>query len=177
MDGTHWGAIASGVGGIATAGALLVSLVLLRQQMRDQRRARLDRHREHASHVSFWALLAAADEPNGGVVIDAHFANTSPQPAMDILVLAGIRGNVWADAGTADGADHEQVAHEWSSVAIGPNFEGHREFRLEALPPSVVHLAKEYGDPAIVGELHFTDEAGVDWARTARGQLIERRSP
>jgi len=172
MDGTHWGAIASGVGGIATAGALFVSLVLLRQQMRDQRRARADRHQEHASHMAFWVELAEYNERDGDVVIVAHYANTSLQPAMSILMAVGIRKDVWADGG-APGAD---VGEQWSPVAIGPGYEGTYSFRLEGMPVPVVRLAGQYGDPAIIGELHFTDSSGVGWVRTSRGQLIERRS-
>jgi hypothetical protein len=81
-DGTYSGTITAGVGGIATAGALLVSLFLMRQQMRDLRRARVDRHREHASHVAFWAELITADEHSGDVPVVAHLCQHQP-PACD----------------------------------------------------------------------------------------------
>jgi hypothetical protein len=173
----HWGAITAGVGGIATAGALLVSLVLLRQAMRDQRRARADRHREHASHVAFWAELSGYDDRIGVVAIRAHYANTSLQPAMNILMLAGIRGDVWTDARTADDADHQEIVDELSLVAIGPGDQNTRSFRLRGLPGSVVQKVEQYDDDAVIGELHFTDGAGVDWVKTSRGLLIERSSP
>jgi hypothetical protein len=128
MDGTHWGAVAAGIGGLATAGALLVSLALLRQQMRDQRQAQSDRHREHASHVAFWAELGEIDERTGDVAIVMHYANTSLRPVMNILMVAGIGGELGA------GADHRETDVQQELVAIGPGDEGTIGFRLEGVP-------------------------------------------
>jgi hypothetical protein len=174
--GTHWGAIAVGVGGIATAAALLVSLFLLAQQMRDRRQARADRRLDHASHIAFWLELNGVDEKRGDVGILAHVENTSARPAMSLALFVGIRGDVWADASSADGTEHDQVFGDWSAVAVGPGDKERHHFTLEELPQSVIELVAEYKDPAIIGELLFSDAAGVGWVRTARGQLIERGS-
>jgi hypothetical protein len=179
----HWANIAMSVGGLATAGALLVSLLLLRQQMRNQRQAQQDRHRDHASNISFWITLANAepdidqvygsDEPV--VKAGVHIVNASTRPAMSVLVLAGIRGDIWSDASAQDGSMHEEVSAQWDAVAIAP--QDTRVFTLEmAVPKSVARIVADYKDAALIGELFFSDAAGVSWVRTHAGDLIERRS-
>lgn len=98
MGGTHWGAIAAGVGGIATAGALLVSLFLLMQQIRNQQQDRLDRHREHASHVGFWLERPEVDDVARELVVCAHYANTSSQPVLAISMVVGFTIPITANA-------------------------------------------------------------------------------
>jgi hypothetical protein len=135
-DGTHWGAVAGGIGGVATGAALLASLFLLAQTMRDRRQTRLDRHREHASNISFWMALSSAtvtpDEVYGpeapGVLLSIHIRNTSDRPAMKPLLLAGVRADVWRQANNADEEEHEELVKEWSEVALDPA--GRWDFKL-----------------------------------------------
>jgi hypothetical protein len=175
MSGTHWATIASSVGGLATAGALLVSLFLLGQQMREQRRARTERYREHASNISFWLEISRIYHALSKVVVTAHIENTSARPAMEILLLAGVRNDIWhaVSAGRNTKLD-EQVA-QWSTVAVGPQSKVERLVDVE-LPRPVIQLVDQYKNDVIIGELHFTDAAGFGWVRTSDGQLIESKS-
>jgi hypothetical protein len=141
--------------------------------IREQRRARLDRHREHASHIAFWVELAEVDEDLGDVAILTHFANTSKQPALNVMIFAGIRRDAWITGGGADGLPSYYC---WNTVAIGPGVEDVRTIRLERVPASVVRLVDAYGDEAVIGELHFTDSSGFGWVRCGSGQLIGRTS-
>jgi uncharacterized membrane protein YebE (DUF533 family) len=183
--GISWATIATSVGGVATAGALLVSLFVLWQNNKTQRQAQQDRHREHASHISFWITLVNVEEyynerharPGPKIEMTLHVVNTSDRPAMAVLALAGVRSDVWRDAATADGVERmEERAAEWTAVAVAPG--DHQEIPLDLKAPrSVVKIVADYCDDALIGELHFTDAAGVDWVRTHDGRLIERRSP
>jgi hypothetical protein len=183
--GIPWATVATSVGGLAAAGALLISLLVLWQNNKTQRQAQQDRHREHASHISFWIALVNVEEffnekharPGPKIEMTLHVVNTSDRPAMAILALAGVRSDVWRDAATADGAERvEERAAEWTAVAVAPG--DHQEILLDVRAPrSVVRIVADYRDDALIGELHFTDAAGVDWVRTHDGRLIERRSP
>lgn len=175
-EGAHWGAIAAGIGGIATAGALFVSLVLLRQQLGEARRARLERYREHASSIAFWVELASVDRAHGSVTIRAHIQNASTRPAMRPAAILGLRADVWANASAADHVDTEESAAQWSWVAIPPGPEVTVVRSLTDLPEPVLRLVQDYEHEVVIGELLFTDASGTDWVRTGRGDLIERRS-
>jgi hypothetical protein len=179
----HWTNIAVAVGGLATAGALLVSLFLLRQQMRSQGQARQDRHLDHASHISFWLTFQYADEATDSVYgsaepvvnIRVHIANSSLQPAMSVLVMTGIRRDVWHDASIKDKAEYEEVVKEWSAVAIAPG--DRQDFPISlSVPRSVAEIVADYQESAIIGECSFIDASGIGWIRTHTGTLIERRS-
>lgn len=181
--GTHWANIAVSVGGLATAGALLVSLLLLWQQMRNQRQAQRDRHLDHARNISFWITLASTDDGTNSVygrgtptvTANVHIVNASAQPAMSVLAMVGIRADIWRDASAKDDVQHEERGAEWNSVAIAPH--DAKTFALSVeVPKSVAEIVADYKDPALIGELHFTDAAGIDWVRTHTGLLIERRS-
>jgi hypothetical protein len=178
--GIPWATIFSSAGGLATAGALLISLAVLRQSNRTQRQAQQDRHREHASHISFWlTLLPAVPGAHAlkvpGIQVTIHVVNTSELPAMAVVATAGIRSDIWRDAGIADGVKLEERTAEWTAVAIAPGERPEIPLHLEA-PISVEKIVTKYGDGALIGELLFTDAAGVDWTRTHDGRLIERRS-
>jgi hypothetical protein len=175
MNGTHWGAIAIGVGGIATAAALFVSLILLRMQVGEQRRVRADRHREHASCVALWLEPAAVAGP-GIVEIRAHMSNTSNRPAMNVRVNVGLELEIWEEASREDGEDYRDVVGEWTAAAIGPASQIDRVVKLEGLPASVTRSVEQYQVPCGIGELAFTDDSGFQWIRTARGELFERGS-
>lgn len=174
MDWIYWAAIASGVGGIATAGALFVSLGLLRQQMGELRQARLDRRRNHASSIAFWIELGEVDDTHGTVFMRAHVQNTSNQPVINVEMQAGVRGDVWAEATAQDSADYPEVINRWDAVAVGPEDKLTLDRSLEGLPPSVMRRVASIGDSTLIGELHFTDASAVEWIRTARGLLVER---
>jgi hypothetical protein len=181
---THWGAVAAGVGGIATAFALLVSLYLLGQQLADRRRAQFDRHRDHASNIGFWVTLSAvaakADEVYGpstpGVAVMAHLVNTSGRAVTNILVLVGLRADVWRDASKADKVEYQERVAEWRAVAIGPHTADDPKPLKVELPESAARLVDEYQDVAVIGELLFTDASGVGWVKASSGELIERKS-
>ena len=178
-----WASIFSGLGGLATAGALVVSLIVLRQNNKTQQQAQQDRHREHASQISFWLTLSSVDDAEvaryapeaPGIEITVHAANTSDRPAMGILALTGVRTDVWRDAAAADGVELDERAVEWNAVAIAPGERLEIPLYLKT-PDSVVKIVADYRDDALIGELLFTDAAGVDWVRTHDGRLIERRS-
>jgi hypothetical protein len=181
--GINWTNLAIAVGGLATAGALLVSLFLLRQQIRNQRQAQQDRHLDHASHISFWLTLQDVDDGTDPVYrsgkpavrVGVHLVNSSLQPAMSVLVTIGIRRDVWHDASVRDKTKYDELGTEWSAVAIAPGDK--KDFQLSlSVPRSVTEIVDDYKDPAIVGELFFTDALGVSWVRTHTGTLIERGS-
>lgn len=178
--GTPWATIFMSLGGLATAGALLVSLVVLRQQIQAQRLVQQDRHLDHASHISFWLTLDGIFRRRDGappeVQIILHIANTSERPAMRALALAGIRADVWRDASAADGVRIEEHGVEWRTVAVAPGDALAENLGL-VVPESVATIVENYGEEALVGELLFTDAAGAAWVRTHNGQLIDRRSP
>lgn len=177
MNGTHWGTIAVGVGGIATAGALLISLTLLGMQIGEQRRVRADRHREHASCVALWLELEAVDACEPGIVeVRAHITNTSNRPAMDVTGEVGIELGLWEAAEEEDGEEVRDVIDTWKAAAIGPASQIERVFKLERLPPSVTRLVEQWQVPCVIGELAFTDASGVEWIKTGRGELMERES-
>src|SRR4029077_8148581 len=121
-SGIPWATIFSSLGGLATAGALLVSFVLLWQQMRPQRQADQDRRRDHASHISFWLTLDAifpepghyifpepghyesvgakgitgsSERREPGIDIKLHILNTSERPAKSVHAQLGLRSDVW----------------------------------------------------------------------------------
>lgn len=96
---------------------------------------------------------------------------------MAITMRAGFRADVWADACTANGVDHQEKHGEEHAVAIGPGDKGTWSVRLKGLPGSVIQNVAQEDDDAIIGELYFTDATGVGWVKTSRGQLIERTSP
>ena len=181
----HWANIAMSIGGLATVGALLISLFLLRQQLRDQREARQEKRREHASHISFWLTLEGCDDGNISqfgdgtgipeISVGVHIVNTSPRPVMSVMVLAGVRNDIWRDASARDRATHEKNGVEWNAVAIPPNGTERLSLPMK-VPKSVVEIVIDYKDSALIGELLFTDAAGVDWVRTHTGELIARRS-
>jgi hypothetical protein len=178
--GIPWATIASSVGGMATAGALLVSLAVLWQNNRTQQQAQQDRHREHASQVSFWLTLSSVVPTSyaaqaQGIEMTVHVVNTSTRPAMAVLALVGVRSDVWRDAGTTDGLATEERGVQWRAVAVGPGERHDVVLHLEA-PAAVVKIVADYGNDALIGELLFTDAAGVSWVRTHDGHLIERRS-
>ena len=170
MSPGFWANIAAGVGGLATAGALMVSLFLLWQQMRNQRQAQRDRHLDHASQISFWITLASSvsdTDPVYGpekplVAAGVRTVNASPWPAMSVLVLVGIRADVWRDASAKDKTKYDEDGKEWKQVAIAPHTTKAFTLDLE-VPRSVAEIVTDYGDPALIGELFFTDAAGVDW--------------
>jgi hypothetical protein len=192
-SGIPWATIFSSLGGLATAGALLVSLVILWQQMRTQRQADQDRRRDHASHISFWFTLDAIfPEPGAyelrggqgwggwnrrepGIDIKLHIFNTSERPAKSVRAQLGLRGDVWRNAGAADHAPIGERTTEWTAVAIKPGARLKVDCSLD-LPESAAAIIEHYGEEAIIGELLFTDAAGVDWVETHDGRLIERRS-
>jgi hypothetical protein len=172
------------VGSLATVGALLISLFLLRQQLRDQRQARQEKRRDHASHISFWLTVhdytrdpvTLEDGPySPQIEIDAHIANTSQRPVMSVLVLAGIRRDVWRDAAAKDKTAVSESTAQFSKVAIAPDDTQLIRIFIQ-VPASVVHIIADRGNTTLIGELYFTDAAGVDWVRTHTGELIERRS-
>jgi hypothetical protein len=178
--GTPWATIFTSLGGLATAGALLVSLVILWQQIQTQRQVQEDRHRDHASHISFWLELDGIFRKRDGsppeVQITLYMTNTSERPAMRVLALAGIRADVWRNASAADGAKVEEHGVEWETVALAPGDAPTEQLAL-IVPESVATMVEEYGREALVGELLFTDAAGMPWVRTQDGQLIDRQSP
>lgn len=109
------------------------------------------------------------------VAVDVHFVNTSQRPVMSILALVGVRADVWRDASAKDKISHDESAAQWNAVAIAPGEA--KEFTLSMqVPRSVVEIVADYKDPALIGELLFTDAVGIDWVRTHTGELIERRS-
>lgn len=181
--GIPWTSIFAGIGGLATAGALLVSLVVLWQQIRTQQQAQQDRHRDHASHISFWLTLGHEPLPAGvevwfeapNIKIQLHMVNTSDRPAMAAMAMVGVRSDVWRDAGTAAQEALEERAAEWTTVAIAPSEKLDVPLKFD-VPESVADIVGEYGADALIGELLFTDAAGVNWVRTHSGRLIERSS-
>jgi hypothetical protein len=107
--------------------------------------------------------------------MNLRIVNTSDQPVMSVLVAAGVRRDIWHDAGAADGKDLEERGVEWSAVAIAPDDDLNVRLDL-TVPASVATIVADYGDVALIGELLFTDAAGVDWVRTHDGHLLDRRS-
>lgn len=182
-NGTHWANLFMAIGGVATAGALLVSLILLRQQMRDQRRARRDRRIQHATQVSFWlgfwevVILSDPDHPNAPEVkMEAHIANLATQPAMAPLVIVGVRRDLWAKAQAASTRPIEEGTMDWPHPeAIGPGGKANIILNVP-LPVPVAYELDKLQEAAIIGELRFTDAYGVGWVRTSDGKLIERNS-
>jgi hypothetical protein len=172
-SGTPWASIFESIGGVATAGALLVSLLLLRQQLANQKRADQDRRRLHASHISFWleynGSRSTAVAGLSFLSVRMHIMNTSLQPAMSVLALVGLRIDVWRDASA------EQRVAEWSRVAIAPGEDVIEMITLQ-VESSVSSLVHDRGASAIIGELLFTDSAGVPWVRTQSGDLLDRDS-
>lgn len=179
VGGTPWATIFTSLGGLATAGALLISLVVLWQQIRTQRQVQQDRHREHASHISFWLTLEGTFRKRDGtppeVQITLHMTNTSERPAMRMLALVGIRADVWRNASAADGVRIEEHDVEWRAVALAPDDRLTERLGL-VVPESVATIVEDCGEEALVGELLFTDAAGVAWVKTHDGQLIDRKS-
>jgi hypothetical protein len=94
---------------------------------------------------------------------------------MAIFASVGVRNDIWRDASAKDKTTHARSATDWSTVAIAPD--DPKKFALTMkVPKSVAEIVIDYKDPAVIGELLFTDAAGVDWVRTHTGELIERRS-
>jgi hypothetical protein len=176
LDGTHWAAIFTSIGGLATAGALLVSLILLRQQMRELRQGRLDRRREQASSIGFW-LESGGIDSEGDVAMLAHVVNTSKLPAMTARVEVGLELAAWRDASAPNGKAWPQKTDHWSADAVAPASTQTLNMYLQALPDSVARQVRRSVSSAIIGELSFTDASGVHWIRTARGHLMEGNSP
>jgi hypothetical protein len=151
VGGTHWGAIASGVGGIATAGALFISLILLRIQQRDLRQARADQHKKHASRLAFWVELGAVDADADTVEVIAHIENTSDRPFLRLTAEVGL--NFSSSIG------------KWAAAAIGPRAEITPTFVFNDVDPLRFESVGR-NDWEVFGELRFHDAAGWLWLRT-----------
>lgn len=114
------------------------------------------------------------DAPHIEIVL--HIVNTSDRPAMSVMAMAGVRGDVWRDAGTVDGAELDERGTEWTAPAIAPGGDLTIPRRLQ-VPASVARIVDNYRDDALIGELLFTDAAGTSWVRSyPDGRLIERQS-
>jgi hypothetical protein len=194
----QWGDIATWVLAVTTLFALLaaafaglVAYDLLKiETSRDQQAAQerslaaAERKLDHASRVSFWLTLAKVhtghEEPYVPeapyIAIVLHIVNTSDRPATSVMVMAGVRGDVWRDAGAADGVELDERGIEWTAPAIAPG--ARQEIRQDLpVPASVGMIVANYSDDALIGELLFTDAAGTSWAKSyPDGQLIERQS-
>jgi hypothetical protein len=175
--------LAAGFAGLVGYELLKIEAARDRQAAHERALAADERERDHARHISFWVTLSQAKTKSGydplapyvGIVL--HIVNTSDQPAMAALALAGIRGDVWRDASTADQKKLQERGAEWSAPAIPP---GDRlDIRIEIqVPDSVAQIVGEYGDNALIGELMFTDANATAWAKTyPDGQLLKRQSP
>jgi hypothetical protein len=153
----QWGDIATWVLAVTTLLAFLaatfaglVAYDLLKiESSRDQRAAQertlaaAVRKRDHASRVSFWLTVArvhieydevyAPDEPYIEIVL--HVVNTSDRPATSVIAMAGIRGDVWRDASTADGTELDERGTEWTTPAIAPGANPAIPLILKSLRP------------------------------------------
>lgn len=176
--------LAAGFAGLVAYDLLKIETTRDQQAAHERSLAAADRRRDHASHISFWLTVRnvkteppSAYEPDPpGFEVVLHMLNTSDRPAMSVMAMAGVRADVWRDAGAADKAELDERGTEWRAPAIPPG-EHPGVSRYLQVPVSVAEIFCEYWDDALIGELLFTDAAGIAWVRSyPDGRLIERQS-
>ena len=83
------GDLATWVGGVATAVALILTWFLLRATVRDQREAREEKRRAQARQVSAWADQAAPGAGAGSGTVTVTVQNLSDEPIYAVRCAVG----------------------------------------------------------------------------------------
>jgi hypothetical protein len=165
----QWGDIATWVGGIATAAALILTYWLLRITLREQRRLQTEQRQAQARLVSAWAsqIERTADGPRYSVTVTLK--NNSDEP------IYGLRAAVGPGWSARDRSYTEldlvyvmpPKSHKDEEVSI--QLHRHPADAAESLPVESLPV-----------ELIFSDTAGRFWHRDRNGeltQIIDERPP
>lgn len=158
--GSHiqWGDVATWVGGVGTAIALILTYRLLRITRREQRDLQAEKRQAQARLISAWTgqLQQVSSDPACSVVVTLQ--NSSHEPVYGLRAAVGFtwstEGSKFAEAKIVylmrpKSSQDEKVELEstqWATGAAGP-------------PPPV--------------ELLFSDAAGKHWHRNRYGLLAE----
>jgi hypothetical protein len=94
----QWGDVASWVAGLATAGAFVVTYLLLRLTLREQREQRQERTLEQARHVSVWTEVTDFGDKMIPDVVTVTLRNSGREPIYSTRVAVG--ADWWSDPKT-----------------------------------------------------------------------------
>ncbi|TWG96247.1 hypothetical protein L615_004400000110 [Nocardioides sp. J9] len=141
----EWGNAAEWVGSVGTVLTLALGLVLLRREIRDNRK-------RHASRVIAWIDTSA------GAV---HVKNGGEEPITNVMLALFTAGH-YADPMSGQGDTPFVESWEW----LGPS-------ESRSLSPKDADWHADLYPPQ--ARLEFTDMTGQRWLRNERGVLSEKR--
>jgi len=157
IDKAQWGDVATWVGGIATAVALILTYWLLRITLREQRRLQTEQRQAQARLVSAWSsqIQRAADGPRYSVTVTLK--NNSDEP------IYGLRAAVGPGWSASD-----RSYTELDLVYVMPP-KSHKDEEVS------IQLHRQPADAAesLPVELIFSDTAGRFWHRDRNGELTQ----
>jgi len=157
----QWGDVATWVGGIATAVALLLTYALLRVTRREQRTAQVEKREAQARLVSAWTNQIQQDPGSSKYSVTITLQNSSHEPVYGLRVAVGAE---WS------GPDIAYVELDLDYL-VPPKYSQEKEIVLQ-FARTTAGTASTAGSSLPV-ELLFTDAAGKHWHRDRYGSLIQ----
>ena len=161
FDPEEWGNVAEWVGAVGTAGALLLTALLLRKEVAELRDARTAREEEGVARRRANAMkLRASVVDEGGVTgpdgyreVTVEVVNEGDEPFLNVMMGVHV-------------APRERSAERWMWWYVAPHARGARQ--KTRIPNSV---ADRRVDGSWLVETRFTDDEGVTWHRDHMGAL------
>lgn len=147
---TFWSAIATAVGAVLTAGALLVAAMSYRKQVADRHQELINQHKAQAVSVTVGSRTEIIPAVKARTSISNYFSDKEKHT---YFVRNGSQLPIYRV---------DLVVGETDAVGSFP----------DVLPPGE-ETSCEASSASLPAFVHFTDSSGVAWKRTRSGELSE----